>query len=338
MDTPDVLVHTLREALEAELRREINAYHVAPYELYYEMLAYHMGWMGEGAGAKATGKRIRPLILLLCTAASGGDWQKALPAAAAVEFVHNFSLVHDDIEDRSEYRRGRPTIWAKWGIPQGINAGDALFTISHLTIHRLAEFFSPDLVLQAAQILLQTCLQLTQGQFLDISYESRAEISLEEYQVMIEGKTAALFAACAHLGSLIANCDPVRQHHFREFGRALGLAFQIIDDLLGIWGDEATIGKSTSSDLLSGKKTYPVILGLQSNGAFAKRWRKGKIQPEEVLTLAQELEEEGIRAATQAEATRLTQLALAELSAAQPSGPAAEALSSLTRQMSQRVL
>ncbi len=337
MDEIESLIQSMRLALEEELHSNLDSFNIPPYELYHQMLAYHMGWIGEGAGTKAAGKRIRPTILLLCTAASGEDWHKSLPAAAAVEFVHNFSLIHDDIEDNSQYRRGRLTIWAKWGLSQGVNAGDALFTISHLAIHRLANHLPSDIVLQSAKLLLETCLQLTQGQFLDISFEALAEISLDEYITMIEGKTAALFATCAHLGSLIAKCEPSHQMHYREFGKALGLAFQVVDDLLGIWGDEALIGKSTSSDLISGKKTYPVILGLQSNSDFAKRWRKGNIQPDEVLSLAKQLEDEGIKAATQAEAHRLTERALAELDAAQPTGIAAHALHLLTSQMSQRI-
>jgi len=337
MDSPEKLLQTMKEALEQELQEQLKDLNISPYQLYHEMLAYHMGWVGEGAGPSATGKRIRPILLLLCTAASGGDWQQALPAAAAVEFVHNFSLIHDDIEDKSEYRRGRLTVWAKWGLSQGVNAGDALFTISHLAIHRLSKSYPPEIVLHASRLLLETCLRLTQGQYLDISFETQPEISLDDYLVMIEGKTAALFATCTHLGSLLGRCDPTCQNQFQQFGRSLGLAFQIIDDLLGIWGDESLIGKSTASDLVSGKKTYPVLLGLRSGGSFAKRWRQGNIQPEEVYDLAKSLEAEGIRAATQAEALRLTQQALAELSAAQPHGIAAEALYQLTNQMSRRI-
>lgn len=337
MSTPDELTHTMRIVLENELQTQLESLAQPPYQQYHEMLAYHMGWIGEGAGPKATGKRIRPTILLLCTAAGGGDWQKAVPAAAAVEFVHNFSLIHDDIEDNSQYRRGRLTVWAKWGLSQGVNAGDALFTLSHLALHRLSDSLPIEMILQSAKLLLETCLQLTQGQFLDITFENQSEISLEEYLTMIEGKTAALFATSAHLGSLLANCNPLRQNHFRQFGKFLGLAFQVVDDLLGIWGDEALTGKSASSDLLSGKKTYPVILGLESNGAFAKRWREGHIQPDEVVELAARLEEEGIRAATQAEAQRLTQQALMELDAAHPVGLAFEALTQIAAQMSERI-
>ncbi|RCK76235.1 MAG: Octaprenyl diphosphate synthase [Anaerolineae bacterium] len=337
MDSPDALLQTFKTALEKELQSQLNGLAIPPYQLYHEMLAYHMGWIGEGAGPQATGKRIRPLLLLLCTEASGGDWQKALPAAAAVEFVHNFSLIHDDIEDDSQYRRGRLTVWAKWGLSQGVNAGDALFTLSHLAIHRLSVFFSPETVLHACRLLLETCLQLTQGQFLDISFEDKTDVSLDDYLTMIEGKTAALFATCTELGSLLGQCDPIRQNHYRQFGRYLGLAFQVIDDLLGIWGDESLIGKSTASDLVSGKKTYPVILGLQLNGSFARRWRQGNIKPEEVYGLAKQLEDEGVRTTTQAEAYRLTQQALAELNAAQADGVAFQALYQMTHQMSQRI-
>lgn len=337
MDSPDTLLQTLRDALEKELQAQLIGLSFPPYQPYYEMLAYHMGWIGEGGGPQATGKRIRPLLLLLCTVASGGDWQKALPAAAAVEFVHNFSLIHDDIEDDSQYRRGRLTVWAKWGLSQGVNAGDALFTLSHLAIHHLSASFPPETVLQASRLLLETCLRLTQGQFLDISFEEKTECLLDDYLAMIEGKTAALFAASTQLGSLLGHCDPICQNHYHQFGRYLGLAFQIVDDLLGIWGDEALTGKSTASDLVSGKKTYPVILGLQSNGSFARRWRQGNIQPKEVATLAKQLEKEGVKAATQAEAHRLTQQALAELDAIQAVGPATQALYQMTQKMSQRI-
>ena len=122
------------------------------------MVTYHMGWSGEGAGPEATGKRIRPLLLLLCTASCGGDWKQALPAAAAVELVHNFSLVHDDIQDNSEKRRGRPTTWVKWGAPMAINVGDALFVMSNQAIIDLKENYPAEIVVQAAGILHDTCL------------------------------------------------------------------------------------------------------------------------------------------------------------------------------------
>ena len=118
-------------AIETELQRQISRLDNPRSRLFHDMLAYHMGWTGEGSGRTAQGKRIRPALLLLTCAACGGDWKSALPAAASVELVHNFSLIHDDMQDNSTKRRGRDTVWVKWGIPQGINAGDALFVISN---------------------------------------------------------------------------------------------------------------------------------------------------------------------------------------------------------------
>src|SRR6187401_3751858 len=124
----------LLSQIEQELQKQISRLDSPRTQAFHEMLTYHMGWTGEGAGPEATGKRIRPLLVLLCTAASGGAWEPALPAAAAVELVHNFSLVHDDIQDNSEKRRGRPTAWVKWGAPMAINVGDALFVIANQAI------------------------------------------------------------------------------------------------------------------------------------------------------------------------------------------------------------
>lgn len=334
--TNNSLIETIRPALELELKDQLQQFNHPPYELYRHMLAYHLGWEGEGAGTKASGKRIRPLLLLLVTDAGGGVWKNALPAAVAVELVHNFSLIHDDIEDNSQFRRGRLTVWSKWGIAQGVNAGDAMFTLAHLSLHRLSRSFSPHLVLQCSELLLQTCIELTQGQFLDIEFETKSNVSIEEYWVMIQGKTSALFSACAELGAITAKCSPETQKHYRRFGRALGLAFQVIDDILGIWGDEALLGKSTSSDLCSGKKTLPVLMGINKQGNFAKRWQQGHIHPEEVPVLAKMLEDEGVLEMTRSEANRLTNEALDELSAARPQESTGQVIIDLTHQLTTR--
>src|SRR5512133_2924642 len=160
---------TLISTIELELQRQISRLDSPRTKLFHEMLTYHMGWTGEGAGAEATGKRIRPLMVLLCTAACGAEWKPALPAAAAVELVHNFSLVHDDIQDNSDKRRGRPTTWVKWGAPMAINAGDALFVLSNQAIIDLKASYHAEVVVKAAEILHDTCLDLTRGQFLDMS-------------------------------------------------------------------------------------------------------------------------------------------------------------------------
>ena len=151
-------------AIEAALKEAVQPADGARHEALRGMLAYHMGWEGEGAGPKASGKRIRPTLVLLSCAAAGGDWKKALPAAAAVELLHNFSLIHDDIQDDSKQRRGRPTLWAKWGVPQAINAGDAMFALAHMALEGLEKTSTREIYIEAARLLPRTSLQLTQGQ------------------------------------------------------------------------------------------------------------------------------------------------------------------------------
>ncbi len=302
----------------------------------YTMLAYHLGWEGEGAGPEARGKRIRPLLALLASEASGGNWQSALPAAVAIELIHNFSLLHDDIEDHSELRRGRQTVWSRWGIPQALNAGDSMFTLAHLAVLRLEETCSRRIALQAAEILEKTSLHLTQGQYLDITFERRYDLTLDDYWTMVEGKTSALLAAAAQIGALTANAKPTVQKHYREFGRCLGLAFQALDDWLGVWGDAALTGKSAESDLLTGKNSLPVVYGLNQRGPFYQRWIQGPIRPEEVLHLAKQLKAEGSADYTQMCADRFTHEALEAFEQANPQGEAGEALRTLARQLLRR--
>jgi geranylgeranyl diphosphate synthase type I len=330
------LSNTFLIAIENELHQAVDmAYGAGMEELHY-ILSYHMGWKGSGAGPEARGKRIRPLLVLLTCASGEGEWQKALPAACAVELVHNFSLIHDDIEDNSALRRGRPTVWKKWGISQAVNAGDAMFTLAYLELLRLEETISPGIAVQAVRLLHQTCLHLTQGQYLDLSYESRSDLSIEDYWPMISGKTAALISACTGLGALAARVNIERQSSYREFGRLLGLAFQAQDDFLGIWGDAELTGKSADSDLVTGKKSLPVLYGLSQNGPFAQRWRQAPIQVSEVNEVANMLEQEGGRNYTRQVADRLTHEALHALDIAAPIGEAGQALKELAHLLLRR--
>ncbi len=323
-------------AIETELKQAIGIADDPHYQGLNEMLTYAMGWAGEGAGAKARGKRVRPLLVLLSAASAGGEWTKALPAAAAVELVHNFSLIHDDIEDNSPLRRGRPTVWKLWGIAQAINTGDTMFTLAHLAVMRLEETTTPAIALGATQLLQQTCLHLTQGQYLDISYEDRTDLAIDDYWPMINGKTAALLAACTELGALVADVGDQTRLAYKSFGRNLGLAFQALDDYLGIWGDAELTGKSVASDLVEGKKSLPVLYGLERNEAFAQRWRQGPITQEEVPQIAAQLESEGGRSFTRDEAERLTARALQDLEDADPLGGAEGALAELANQLLKR--
>jgi len=325
------LLNTFYPAIESELKRQVSQLDHPYTHPFHEILTYHMGWSGEGAGLSAQGKRLRPILLLLTCSASGGEWQKALPAAASVELIHNFSLVHDDIQDNSFTRRGRDTVWAKWGMPMGINAGDALFVIANLALLDLVPAYQPDEVLLASKILQTTCLNLTNGQFLDMSFEKKADITMEDYWTMVTGKTAALISACCALGSLLGGGDEITREAYRNFGHYLGLAFQVQDDYLGIWGDSALTGKSNESDLISGKKSLPVLFGLGKKGTFAKRWLEGPILSADVVALSTQLETEGARLFTQDTADQMTDMALQYLRSANPPGDAGEELFNLIK-------
>jgi geranylgeranyl diphosphate synthase type I len=193
-----------------------------------------------------------------------------------------------------------------------------------------------EIALEAVNILQRTCLALTQGQYLDMSFETRSSVTLDEYWTMIGGKTAALTAACTELGALAARADAATRAGYREFGRYLGLAFQVQDDLLGIWGDAALTGKSAESDLVAGKKSIPVIYGLSQNGPFAARWAQGPITEPEAHALAAQLAAEGAQAYTQHMADDLTGKALRYLEEVKPYGEAGEALAELADMLLKR--
>lgn len=251
-------------AVEEEMQHLLQA----PTPIYaslYTMLRYHMGWAeADGRPSQAPrGKRLRPLLCLLACEAVGGNWQRAVPAAAAIELLHNFTLIHDDIEDDSPTRHHRPTVWKLWGLAQGINAGDALWALARLAAYRLLEQgHPPSLVLEIAQELDRTCLALCHGQYLDISFEGCWDVTEEAYLEMIAGKTAALVAAATRIGAMLGQADARTVQTMAEFGQHLGLAFQMTDDLLGIWGDPAITGKSAASDLCARKMTLPIIHAL----------------------------------------------------------------------------
>ena len=187
--------------IEAEMRSVLDERDGSARPLY-EMLAYHLG-LDHADGPR--GKRIRPLLGLLAYQSLTGDYHPALPGAAAVELGHNFSLVHDDIEDADRERRHRPTLWAIWGIPLAINAGDALFALSRLALYRLlADSVSPARVLRLMRVYDETCLALCEGQFLDITFERRPDVTVDEYLEMIGKKTAALIGASVQAGAILA--------------------------------------------------------------------------------------------------------------------------------------
>jgi len=215
--------------------------------------------------------RRRILVLLSCEAC-GGSWEQALPAAAAVELLHNFSLIHDDIEDRDVLRRGRPTLWRQWGEAQAINSGDAMFAMAHIALQRSVERGVPaGHVVRALRAFDEMCVHLTIGQHLDISFETRTDVSAVEYMQMIEGKTAALTAASCEIGAIIAGANEAQVANLRDFGKWIGMSFQLQDDVLGIWGDPAKTGKQ-DSDLAHNKKTLPILFAAERDARIRERY------------------------------------------------------------------
>ncbi|MEO5918161.1 MAG: polyprenyl synthetase family protein [Candidatus Limnocylindrales bacterium] len=243
----------------------------------YEQCRYHLGLDGETG---VSGKRMRPLLGLLAYASITGDHRAALPGAAAVELGHNFSLVHDDIEDGDRERRHRPTLWSLHGVPQAINTGDMLFSLSRIALHRLTDLgFSDHKVLRLMRLYDRTCVALCEGQYIDISTSETDEVmSVELYFDMIGRKTAALIAASIEAGALLATDDEHVIDRYRAFGWDLGLAFQINDDLLGIWGEEQATGKEPT-DVARRKKTLPVIYAFE-HAAPADRARLAELYAE----------------------------------------------------------
>ncbi len=249
-----------RPAIEQELRQALAAVDRQPgLAAFYGQMAYHLGWVDADLQPTepVSGKLLRPALVisaceLAATVASATAAEiarrcdQALPAAAAVELLHNFSLIHDDIEDRDVLRRHRPTLWSIWGEAQGINTGDALFCVTHLTLLKIAERgVAPGLTVQIARLLDRTALTLCEGQYLDMSYESHAGITPAQYLDMVTRKTAALMRTATEIGARIgAPRRPAMAAALGDFGQELGIAFQVRDDLLGIWADRETSGES----------------------------------------------------------------------------------------------
>lgn len=256
-----------------------------------DLFLYHLELMDGQAGQ---GKRIRPMMVLLCAEGAGADWHSALPAATAVELIHNFSLIHDDIEDKGYLRRGKEAVWIKWGLPIALNAGDAMFAAGFKAMLELGKFVDTSEFTRVSDIFVNTCLHLTQGQHLDIGFEKKVTIEVEEYYRMIEGKTAALFGCCAQLGAIIGKQNQEECQKYFQFGQTLGITFQIYDDFLGIWGDPNMIGKSVKSDLVEGKKTLPILIGLKKSQKFRDRWLAGPINAEETVEIVDTLKEDGV--------------------------------------------
>jgi geranylgeranyl diphosphate synthase type I len=309
--------------IEGEMRRLLEPRN-ARAARHYEIMQYHLGWRDPQLQATSapSGKRLRPMLCLLACAAVGGDPRSALPAAAGLELLHNFSLIHDDIEDNSPTRRHRPTAWSLWGVPIACNVGDGMFSLAHDAFFRLSDAGVPDrAVLLALRRFVEMNLALTEGQYMDMSFEGRLDVTADEYYAMIAGKTGALLGAAPEIGAIIGGASEEEARVLREYGAALGRAFQLQDDILGIWGDEKQTGKSAASDILTKKKSLPVVLALNHPGV-GKRLRTlyagPEFTPEHVPAVLSLLDQAGARPATEEAAVEATARARAALQALPP--------------------
>jgi geranylgeranyl diphosphate synthase type I len=235
------------------------------------LATYHLGWTdveGRPVGAPG-GKGIRPTLALLSAEAAWADASVGVPGGVAVELVHNFSLIHDDIIDEDTERHHRPTVWSVYGVGPAIIAGDALETLAHQVLLEA----SPTTGAAASAALAEATAEMISGQSDDIAFEKRRNVSVEECMAMSAAKTGALLGCASSIGAVLAGAPPATVGALRDFGRHLGLAFQAVDDLLGIWGDPARTGKPAGNDLRQRKKSMPVVSALAAGGEEADELR-----------------------------------------------------------------
>ena len=297
---------------------------------FYGMMLYHLGLDSTVPGR---GKRLRPLLCALVFEALAGDPRRALPAAAALELLHNFTLIHDDIEDQDPTRHHRPTVWSVWGVPQAINTGDGMYAASRLAVQRLRDRgFPADRILDFACLLDQACVRVCEGQFLDISFETRTDVTAERYRAMVAKKTGALISACAEGAAVLATDDRQVRDALARFGDDYGQAFQAHDDLLGIWGTSERTGKLELNDLTKRKKTLPVVLAFERASPKVREElatlyaSPAPLPPENVERIREILDDLGVRELIEREITSHRSRALHVLRGIREMAAASEAL------------
>ena len=244
--------------------------------------SYHLGWCDEHGDPREAsgGKAIRPGLTLMVADAVAGNPELGIPGGVAVELVHNFSLIHDDLMDRDTQRRHRRTVWTIWGDATAVLVGDALASLADEV---LGEADSPH-AHRAGRALAVATRELIRGQVLDVAFEQRDDVGLAECMDMAAGKTSSLLGVAAQLGAILGGADEETCEAFRTYGWELGLAFQLVDDLLGIWGSPDSTGKPVFSDLLAHKKTMPVVWSLENGGDAGREladWLSSTTMPTE---------------------------------------------------------
>lgn len=270
-DTPSALTR-FHEAVQAEMRASFPASNWP----IYDMARYALGWMDEhGEPADASGKGARAALTMLggeAISAAENVASRVASGAAAVELVHNFSLVHDDVQDGDEERRGRPTVWCVWGVSQAINTGDLMRELSDAALRRaLLHGASAESVLESIRRLNSATMQMIEGQYLDITFEQRLDVGVDEYLAMVERKTGAMMGVSLAIGGTLAGGSREQADVLDRAGRRLGRCFQMRDDWLGIWADPEALGKPTDADIRRRKKSYPVLYALNQAPSASRR-------------------------------------------------------------------
>lgn len=269
----------------------------------YLLLRYHLGWVDQYGTPAAVpisqGKALRPTLCMFACEALEEDPARAMPAAAALELIHNFSLIHDDIQDRDAERRHQPTVWSLWGVPKALVAGNAMQSIGDVALLDTSRYEAPpETVLKVSQILTDSYLEMIQGQCLDLAFESNTTIGTEDYLRMISYKTGALIRSSLEIGALLATDDPTTFESFSRFGSYLGKAFQIRDDVLGIWGESYLTGKPAGNDIRRRKKSFPVVFAFEQASGQAledlqRIYGKEEVDDEDVERVLAVLDEVG---------------------------------------------
>lgn len=297
-------VDLLQNAIQREvtrLRVRSSSLAIPALDLFYGQVGYHLGWLDAHFVPVQSypGKLLRPTLLLLAYEAAGAcgttskreektHLDRALPAAIAIELFHNFTLIHDDIEDGDSVRRSRPTAWAVFGIPQAINLGDGLACLSHLALFTLLDKgVDADLVVRLGYCFDRAAFTVIEGQHMDLGFETQEEVTVPHYLELIRHKTATLLACAAEMGARLGCSDEPTIKAFYQFGLHLGTAFQIRDDLLGIWATQAEVGKTPAGDVFRRKKTLPILHAIQHASPQDHAWLRTFYAQQEAPTSEQ---------------------------------------------------
>ncbi len=279
----------LKDQFETSLKQLVLARTPENLPGLHEMVNYHFGWNED---SPKTGKRLRPMLLLASSQFFGGKPERLMPAAVAMEVLHNYTLVHDDIEDQGQTRHGRECLWRRYGLAQALNVGDFLSTMAHDIFHETEGAVDPAVFAKAYSVFRQAAMDVIRGQSLDMHFETAETVSLDAYLEMIRLKTSCLVSASIRIGAILTGVDEATDNFLEKIGEHAGLAFQIQDDYLGIWGDTSITGKSNLTDLITRKKTYPILLGLAECPAFKAVWEANpQITPEIARKMAKMLSE-----------------------------------------------